>query len=108
MKPVLLGAAGGAVATMVVGFAYGGWVTGGTANEMQADSAEAAVVQTFAPLCVAKAEQEPEKHAGLKESSRWQRDDYVIEAGWVDNVRDAYKKQVANRCAQSIVDGMTS
>jgi hypothetical protein len=105
-KPVALGAAGGAVATMVVGFAFGGWVTAGTASDMQANSAEAAIVQSFTPVCVAKAEQQPEKHAGLKESRSWRRDTYVIEAGWVDNVKEDYKQQVASACAKVVVDGM--
>lgn len=105
-KPVALGAAGGAVATMVVGFAFAGWVTAGTANSMQANSAESAVVQAFTPVCVAKAEQQPDKHAALKENASWRRDTFVIEAGWVDNVKEAYKQQVASACAKVVVDGM--
>src|SRR3546814_4185947 len=52
ITPGLWGVAGGAVATMVIGFAWGGWVTGGTADEMAASEAEMAVVQAFVPLCV--------------------------------------------------------
>ena len=73
---------------------------------MEADGAEAAVVQAFTPLCVVKAERQPEKIALLKEERRYQRDDFVIEAGWVDNVSEKYRSKVADACADSIVEGM--
>jgi hypothetical protein len=93
---------------MVVGFVWGGWVTGRTAGMMEAASAEAAVVQAFMPLCVAKAEQQPEKFASLKAKSTWgsPRGDFVIEAGWVDNVSEKYRSAVAKACAQTVVEGM--
>jgi hypothetical protein len=31
IKPLLWGAIGGAILTMIIGFAWGGWVAGGTA-----------------------------------------------------------------------------
>ena len=105
-KPALWGAVSGAVVAMVLGFAFGGWVTGGTASDMQAAGAEAAVVQAFTPLCVVKAEQEPEQIALLKEERRYQRDNFVIEAGWVDNVSEKYRSDVADSCADSIAEGI--
>jgi hypothetical protein len=106
VKPAVWGAIGGAIAAIVVGFAWGGWVTGGTAAKMGTASAEAAVIQAFTPLCVAKAEQQPEKLAPLKEESSYQRDDFVIEAGWVDNVSEEYRTEVATACAETLVEGM--
>jgi hypothetical protein len=106
VKPAVWGAIGGAIAAIVIGFAWGGWVTGGTAGQMETASAEAAVVQVLAPLCVAKAEQQPEKLVPLKEVSSYQRDDVVIEAGWVDNVSEAYRNEVATACALTLVEGM--
>jgi hypothetical protein len=35
VKPAVWGAVGGAVAAMIVGFTWGGWVTGGTAGRWQ-------------------------------------------------------------------------
>src|ERR687897_2353050 len=99
VKPATWGVIGGAVAAMVIGFVWGGWVAGGTAVEMQAASAETAIVQAFTPLCVAKAEQQPEKLAPLKEESSYQRDDFVIEAGWGGNVSEEYRTEVAKACA---------
>lgn len=105
-KPALWGAVGGAVVAMIIGFSWGGWVTGGKATQMQAAGAETAIVQAFTPLCVAKAEQEPEQIALLKEERRYQRDNFVVEAGWVDNVSEKYRSEVADACADSIVEGM--
>ena len=61
VKPAVWGVIGGAIAAIVVGFAWGGWVTGGTAGKMEAASAEAAIVQAFTPLCVAKAQHSSRK-----------------------------------------------
>jgi hypothetical protein len=106
VKPAVWGAIGGAIAAIIIGFAWGGWVTGGTAGLMETASAEAAIVQAFTPLCVAKAEQQPEKLAPLKEESSYQRDNFVIEAGWVDNVSENYRSEVAESCALTLVEGM--
>ena len=106
VKPAVWGAVGGAVAAMIVGFAWGGWVTGGTADEMVSAGAEDAIVQAFTPLCVARAEQEPEQLALLMEEDNWQHDDFVIEAGWVPNVNERFQTEVARACASAIVEAM--
>ena len=106
VKPAVWGAIGGAIAAIVVGFVWGGWVTGGTAGRMETASAETAVVLAFTPLCVAKAEQQSEKLVPLKEASSYQRGDFVIKAGWVDNVSEKYRTKVATACASTLVEGM--
>lgn len=106
LKPGIWGAISGAIAVMIIGFVWGGWVTGGTAGEMETASAETAVVQAFTPLCVVKAEQQPELLPALKEESSYKRDDFVIEAGWVDNVSEKYRDEVADACASIAVEGM--
>jgi hypothetical protein len=106
VKPAVWGAIGGAIAAIIIGFAWGGWVTGGTAGRMEAASAETAVVLALTPLCVTKAEQQPEKLVPLKEESSYQRDNFVIEAGWVDNVSEEYRTEVATACASTLVEGM--
>lgn len=106
VKPAVWGAIGGAIAAMIIGFSWGGWVTGGTAGRMEAESAEAAVVLAFTPLCVARAQQQPEKLVLLKAESSYNRGDFVIKAGWVDNVSDKYRSAVATACASTAVEGM--
>ena len=43
---------GSVVLTMIIGFAWGGWVTGGTARSMAQTLAEEAIVKRLAPMCV--------------------------------------------------------
>ncbi len=106
VKPAVWGAIAGAIAAMIIGFVWGGWVTGGTAGRMAETSAETAIVQALTPLCVAKAEQEPEQLVRLKEESSYQRDDFVVKAGWVDNVNEKYRSAVAETCASTVVEAM--
>lgn len=108
VKPLVWGVIGGGIAAMVIGFGWGGWVTGGTAGRMEAASAEAAVVQALTPLCVAKGEQEPDQLVALEDESSWKRDGFVIEAGWVDNVKEKFRQAVAQQCASVLVAGMTT
>ncbi len=106
VKPAAWGAVGGAIAAMVIGFAWGGWVTGGTAREMTITGAETAVVQALTPLCVAKAEQQPEQLVLLKKERSWERRDFVVKAGWVANVSEKYRSAVASACASTVVEAM--
>jgi hypothetical protein len=48
---LLQGTAAGAIATLVVAFHFGGWVTGGTAKGMVQKNAETGVVSALAPIC---------------------------------------------------------
>ena len=105
-KPAIWGAVGGAVAAMIIGFSWGGWVTGGTVGRMETASAEKAIVQAFTPLCVAKAELQPDQLPLLKATNTWGRDDFVIKAGWVANVSEKYRTEVARECASAIVEAM--
>ena len=106
IKPGAWGAIGGAIAAMIIGFSWGGWVTGGTSAKTAAAGAEAAVVQAFVPLCVARAEQQPDQLPAIKTASYYQRGDLVIKAGWVPNVAEKYRTDVANACATAIVEAM--
>ncbi len=108
IKPAIWGMAAGAVATMIVGFSWGGWVTQGTAGEMETASATAAVVEVLTPTCVARAEQQSDKLAVLRQESSWKHRDFVVSAGWVDNVTDDYQYEVAVACASKLVQDEVS
>lgn len=74
------------VATMVVGFTWGGWVTGGTAREMVAEASESGRAELAASICVDRFMQASDaatKLAQLREESTWQRTDFIEEGGWV-------------------------
>ena len=70
---------------MIVGFAWGGWVTGSTAREMAEVVAEDAVVDRLSPICVAQFNQDlgkDQKLKELRETSSYQRRKYVQDQGW--------------------------
>ena len=106
IKPAIWGLVCGGIATMVVGFSWGGWITTGTAGQMEKASAKEAVVLAFTPLCVAMAEPQLAKLAELKELSSWKHNDFVADAGWVDNVSAEYRSDVAGVCASTLIEGM--
>ena len=85
LKPGLTGAAAGAAALAIVGFTWGGWVTGGTAKEMAADQAKLEVVAALVPICIQQSSQDPqvvETLAQLRDASGYQRSDMIMKAGW--------------------------
>ena len=76
---------GAAVLTMIIGFSWGGWVTGGTARATAEAMAQDAVVKRLAPICVLQSDRDPakaQKLIALKEESTWQRTEYVGKQGW--------------------------
>jgi len=73
------------VLTLVVGFEWGGWVTGKTARGMAEAAGKDAVVARLAPICVIQATHDPkwaEKHKALQATDSWSRSDYVVKEGW--------------------------
>jgi hypothetical protein len=80
------GAVGGAAVLGVVGFAFGGWVTGGKAAEMSLQQANKAVVAALAPICADKFRHAKDVEANLGKlnaiSYAWERGTYISEGGW--------------------------
>ena len=62
---LLQGAAAGAVATMFVGFYWGGWSLGSTADKMAKERSELAVIAALAPVCADKFRALPDAEAKL-------------------------------------------
>jgi len=62
---LLQGIAIGAVASMVIGFSWGGWVTGGTADKIADERANTAVLAALTPICVEKFLQNSDAKANL-------------------------------------------
>jgi len=84
-KPALYGAAVGAVALALVGFSWGGWVTGGTADKLAADQARAEVVAALVPVCLQQSKQDPQIEAAisdLRNASSYQRSELLMKTGW--------------------------
>ncbi|SHF92212.1 hypothetical protein SAMN02745157_3088 [Kaistia soli DSM 19436] len=85
IKAALGGAVVGAVVMAVVGFSWGGWVTGSASRENAETIADARVVTALTPYCVVNAQADPqssERLAALKSASSYQRRDLVMANGW--------------------------
>jgi hypothetical protein len=75
---LLQGAAVGAVATMIVGFNWGGWLLGSTADKMAKEQSDQAVVAAMAPVCADKFRALPDadaKKVALSKADSWKRAD---------------------------------
>jgi len=98
---------GSVVLTMIIGFAWGGWVTGGTAPSMAEKMAEDAVVKRLAPICVVQFKQAPGKDQKLKELEKtdsWQRSEYVEKQGWATLPgEEKPDSKVASECARLLM-----
>ena len=101
-------AIGGAIVLAIIGFALGGWVTGGTAQKTAEETADKAVVDRLAPICVTQFNQDPEKDKKLqelKEISSYQRGDYVEKQGWATMPGEKEPdSEVADECAKRLVE----
>ena len=82
---LLQGAAAGAAATLIIGFYWGGWVTGGSAKEMTQRASTAAVVAALSPICVDKFQRSTEATANmteLKKVSSYMQGSFIEKGGW--------------------------
>jgi hypothetical protein len=76
LKRLLQGAVVGAVATIVVGFSWGGWSLGSTADKMAREQSKLAVVAALAPACAEKFRAQPDaaaKTIALSKVDAWNR-----------------------------------
>ena len=106
LKRLLQGAALGAIATLIVGFYWGGWVTGGTAKDMVQRSTNAAVVSALSPICVDKFQHSAGAVANmveLKKVSSYQQSSFIEKGGWATLPgSDTANSAVARACAEML------
>ena len=104
-KRLLQGLALGVVATLIIGFSWGGWVTGGTAKAMAATAETKGQMSVLVPLCVTQFMATDGAVAKLK----------LTQYGHDDVVREFVKKVVdtdmdysfARACASGVDDAIT-
>jgi alpha/beta superfamily hydrolase len=103
---LLQGAAAGAVATMIVGFSWGGWITGGAAKELVQKSVNTALVSALSPVCVDKFQRSAEATANLAELNKvssWQQGSFIEKGGWATMPGgDSANAAVAQACANML------
>ena len=108
-KPVLWGVAAGAILAAFVGFTWGGWVTGGTAESDATTRMNTAVVQALAPVCVEKFQHAADLSANLealKKVDSWSQGEFVEKGGWATLAGSKFPDQVsavAKACALLLV-----
>jgi hypothetical protein len=104
LKPGIMGAVVGGIATMVVGFNYGGWYLGSSAETLAQKQSTAAVVEALVPICISQSQMDPETVAKLKAfsaiKSSYEQRDFVMKAGWATMpAADAPNQALASACA---------
>jgi hypothetical protein len=106
VKPAAYGAVCGAIALSIVGFSWGGWVTGSTARQMASNQSDRDVVVALTAICLEQSRRDPEtteRLATLRAAASYTRADSVIRHGWATMPGTTQpNRQVANACAQQI------
>ncbi len=105
---LLQGIAIGAVASMAIGFSWGGWMTGGTADKLAVERADTAVLAALTPICVEKFLQNRDAQANLavlqKISSNWEQGNYLQKGGWATQPgATSHDYHLARACAEKLV-----
>src|SRR5690348_11392735 len=100
------GAAAGAVATMIIGFGWGGRVRGKTADTNAARLVNAALVQAYGPVCIERFKQQPNveaKWAELTKVDSWSRDRYIEKSGFATPPGSTSPNSaIADACAEAL------
>jgi hypothetical protein len=103
VKPAIYGAAGGAIALAIIGFTWGGWITGASADQLSKKNADTAVVAVLAPICVQQFRSQPDataKLVTLKALSSYEQGSFVEKGGWATMPgTDTPVNGVARSCA---------
>ena len=105
VESTIWGAVGGAVALAIVGFTFGGWVTGGKAKELAQQQSDKAVTAALAPICVDKFRHAQNADDNLGKlnaiSYSWEKGTYVSQGGWATLPGNAEPNSaVAQACAE--------
>ena len=107
LKPGAWGLVIGSILTMIIGFAWGGWMTASGAQRLASEQSSADVIAALVPVCLEKSKGDPlagKKLAELKTlSSSWEQRDAVIRGGWASIGGGEANGDVAEACAAHLV-----
>jgi hypothetical protein len=84
-KRLLQGAFVGFLATVIIGFNWGGWTLESTAKHIAENRANTALVAALAPICADKFRQAADASLNmteLKKVNSWMQDTYIEKGGW--------------------------
>ena len=101
--------AGSVVVALVVGFTWGGWVTGGTAREMAGAAGDTSRYELASVICVEKFLAAPDAQAQLAAlkaiDSSYRQRSFIEEGGWaVMPTKDKAARQAADLCAKVLTN----
>jgi hypothetical protein len=106
-KPIAWGFVVGSIVTMIVGFSWGGWSTGSTADRVALERSTAAVTAALVPVCLEKSKADPartKKIGALKAlTSSYEQRDAVLKDGWASVGETEGNRDVAEACAAQLV-----
>ena len=106
LKPGIYGALLGAAFVGIVGFSWGGWMTGGSANEMASEMAKDEVVAALVPFCLDMSSTDNErvaKLATIRDATSFKRRDAVMATGWATMPgADAPNRDLAQACLEGL------
>jgi hypothetical protein len=110
---LLQGIAIGAIASMVIGFSWGGWMTDSAGNRLAAERADTAVVAALTPICVENFLHSSDAQANLaalqRIASSWERGEYLQKGGWVTQPgATSSDYHLARACAEKLVQAKTA
>lgn len=95
----------GAIATMIIGFGWGGWHLGGTVEEKVEAASTTAMVAALAPICANRFEKasmtDKTLVAALGAVVSWQRAEHMTKNGWATfSGASEPNRVVAEACAK--------
>ena len=100
---LLQGAAAGALATIVIGFYWGGWSLASTTEKQVKAAEEASVVRVLAPICADKFQRSADATINLdalNKADSWKRNEIVEKAGWTKFPGSEPERAVADACVK--------
>ena len=108
LKPAIWGVVLGSVATMIVGFSWGGWTTGSTAERMAAERSSSTLVAALTPSCVTSFRHQPDGAAKLaafqKIDSSYEQRQFIEKGGWATpEGATEPNSALATSCAEALV-----
>jgi hypothetical protein len=108
LKPGFWGIVVGALGIMIIGFSWGGWVLGSTAESMANARADGAVTAVLVPICVERFMGQADAAAKLAEFQKtvsWQQSQLIAKGGWATATGSKDPNAaVARVCAQQLAN----
>ena len=104
---LIQGAFAGVVATIVLGFYWGGWTLASTVEKQVQTAEQASVVRVLAPICADRFKRSADvtvNLAALNKTDSWKRNEVIEKAGWATFPGSEPDRNVADACANLLLN----